>query len=80
MDRGRAADRAGGAGALLDTISDRHDGVPGSLFLMLVLALAFLLDPVMAGSSSRDRVWLVDWVLIALPLRRLPISSPRWMP
>lgn len=40
-------------------------------FLGLVLALAFLLYPAWQQSRWRDRVWLVDWLLIALGVASL---------
>jgi len=42
-----------------------------ALFLMLVLALAFLLYPVAGRSARRDQVWLIDWVLIGLTVAAL---------
>jgi TRAP-type uncharacterized transport system fused permease subunit len=35
-------------------------------FLGLVLALAFLLYPTRQRSPRRNRVWIVDWILIAI--------------
>jgi TRAP transporter 4TM/12TM fusion protein len=35
-------------------------------FLGLVLALAFLLFPAWQRSRYRDRIWIVDWILIAV--------------
>jgi TRAP-type uncharacterized transport system fused permease subunit len=37
-----------------------------ALFLGLVLTLAFLLYPLKQTGRFRDRVWLIDWVLIAI--------------
>lgn len=37
-----------------------------SIFLLLVLGLSFLLYPVLSSSATRDRVWLVDVVLILI--------------
>ncbi|MBU6156172.1 MAG: TRAP transporter large permease subunit, partial [Alphaproteobacteria bacterium] len=42
-----------------------------ALFLMLVLALAFLLYPVIVRSAHRDRVWIIDWILIAVSVAAL---------
>jgi len=42
-----------------------------ALFLMLVLALAFLLYPVIVRSAHRDRVWIIDWILIAISVAAL---------
>ena len=42
-----------------------------ALFLMLVLVLSFLIYPVLARSSGRDRVWLFDWLLMAITVAAL---------
>lgn len=42
-----------------------------AMFLMLVLALAFLLYPVFVRSAHRDRVWIVDWILIGVSVAAL---------
>ena len=42
-----------------------------ALFLMLVLVLSFLLYPVIVRSAHRDRVWIVDWIFIALSVAAL---------
>jgi TRAP transporter 4TM/12TM fusion protein len=40
-------------------------------FLGLVLVLAFLVYPVWQRSPARDRVWIVDWLLIAVAVAAL---------
>jgi TRAP transporter 4TM/12TM fusion protein len=37
-----------------------------AMFLGLVLTLAFLLYPAAQSGTYRDRVWIIDWVLIAI--------------
>lgn len=42
-----------------------------ALFLMLVVVLSFLLYPVAVRSAHRDKVWLVDWILIGMTVAAL---------
>lgn len=42
-----------------------------ALFLMLVVVLSFLLYPVGVRSAHRDKVWLVDWILIGVTVAAL---------
>ncbi len=42
-----------------------------ALFLMLVLVLSFLLYPVLVRSVHRDRVYIIDWILIAVSVAAL---------
>ncbi len=42
-----------------------------ALFLMLVVVLSFLLYPVGVRSTHRDKVWLVDWILIGVTVAAL---------